>query len=194
MKKLKSISDLKPAEYNPRKISGSGASGLRESIKSFGDISGIVWNSRTGNLVSGHQRVEQLRKLGGEMKGNAIVVGEDVYRVRVVDWPIEKEKAANVTANNPSIQGGFTDGLDDLLIEINDYYDDSNLFGDLLLDNLVPSGELDVDTGATLPSGARGVSDDYSFSLIIDCDDELQQSELLEELEKRGLKCRLLMS
>ena len=58
---LKNIDDLKPASYNPRKISKKAFEGLEVSLKKFGDISGIVWNKRTGNLVSGHQRVAKLR-------------------------------------------------------------------------------------------------------------------------------------
>lgn len=35
---LKSIDDLRPAEYNPRKISEKAAKGLSKSIEDFGDL------------------------------------------------------------------------------------------------------------------------------------------------------------
>ena len=49
---LRSIEDLKPASYNPRRISDRAARALAKSIGDFGDLSGIVWNKRTGNLVA----------------------------------------------------------------------------------------------------------------------------------------------
>ncbi len=50
-----SFDDLRPAHYNPREITAEAAEGLRHSLVEFGDISGIVWNQRTGNLVCGHR-------------------------------------------------------------------------------------------------------------------------------------------
>jgi ParB-like chromosome segregation protein Spo0J len=61
---LTGMSDLKPAPYNPRRIDERAQAGLTASIEQFGDISGITWNKRTGHIVSGHQRVEQLKRLG----------------------------------------------------------------------------------------------------------------------------------
>jgi len=72
MKKLNKIEDLRPAPYSPRPITDKAASRLGKSLNRFGDIAGIVWNKRTGHLVAGHQRVEQLRKAGATMKDGAL--------------------------------------------------------------------------------------------------------------------------
>lgn len=118
-KQLESIEDLKPAPYNPRKIGKGAVEGLAASLKKFADISGIVWNKRTGNLVCGHQRVEQLRKQGAELRDGALVLpGGDRWPVRVVEWTVAQEKTANVAANNPHVAGEFTDGLGDILADI----------------------------------------------------------------------------
>lgn len=58
------ISDLKPAPYNPRKIFTDALEGLKRSLKRFGDLSGIVFNKRTGH--AGHQRVKALTDEYGE--------------------------------------------------------------------------------------------------------------------------------
>ena len=63
---LKTMNDLKPAPYNPRKISDMAGEKLWRSLSEFGDISGITWNERTGHLVTGHQRVERLKRHGVE--------------------------------------------------------------------------------------------------------------------------------
>lgn len=124
------IDDLKPADYNPREISPEAAEALGKSVERFGDISGIVWNKRTGNLVAGHQRVDQLRKAGGQVVGDAVVIGtgdrQRRFPIRVVDWAISEEKAANIAANNPGISGVFTDGLPDLLAEVHAALGDEN--------------------------------------------------------------------
>ena len=105
------LDDLRPAAYNPRKIDAESLAGLGVSLREFGDISGLVWNSRTGNLVAGHQRLAALKAEYGDelaMDGEAVVAptGER-FPVRVVDWDEKTEKAANVAANNPHIAGEF---------------------------------------------------------------------------------------
>ena len=109
------LTDLKPAPYNPRKVDDQALAGLARSIEEFGDISGIVWNRRTGHLVTGHQRLAALRAehgdrlsvRGSDADGWALVVpGGEVIPIRIVDWDENRERAANVTANNPHIHRG----------------------------------------------------------------------------------------
>jgi hypothetical protein len=133
---LKSIEDLRPSSYNPRKISEAAASGLQKSLGDFGDLSSVVWNQRTGNLVCGHQRVAELRKLGAQLIDGALQIASgERFPVRVVDWPVIKEKAANVVANNPAIGGEFTDELGGLLKEIEAGIGEQD-FNDLMLNDL----------------------------------------------------------
>jgi DNA modification methylase len=115
---IESWDQLKPADYNPRKIESYAAEGLSNSLKEFGDISGIVWNKRTGNVVAGHQRLDQLRKMGAQIHQGKILLGEREFKIRVVDWPIGREKAANVAANNPHISGDWAENLPDVLGDI----------------------------------------------------------------------------
>ncbi len=120
------IDDLEPAPYNPRTITDKSRNGLAASIEEFGDISGVTWNKQTGNLVSGHQRVALIKKLGGQLfrtsNGDSIElrVGQDgkKFPVRIVDWDLAKEKAANLTANNAAIGGEFNEDLAALLDEV----------------------------------------------------------------------------
>lgn len=138
------LSDLKEAEYNPREITEDELAGLSTSIEEFGDISGIVFNRKTGNLVTGHQRVKALKKLYGddlqmtysEDGTGAFVTREGIFKVRFVDWSIRKEKLANIAANNPNIQGKFTPQLQIELKEINLDTQSNNLAKKLLIDKL----------------------------------------------------------
>lgn len=54
------IKDLKANRRNPRKISSKKLSMLKASVEKFGDLSGFVFNRRSGQLVSGHQRSKVL--------------------------------------------------------------------------------------------------------------------------------------
>ena len=113
------IADLKDAEYNPRSITEASLEGLKFAMEEFGDLSGNVHTKKTGNLDCGHQRMKGLReKHGNKLKMKkqrdterpwvVVTPSGDRYPVRVVDWPIQKEKAANLAANNPHTQGAFT--------------------------------------------------------------------------------------
>jgi len=115
------IGGLAAAPYNPRKIGESALAGLAYSLEQFGDISGVVWNTRTSHLVAGHQRVKALAQKFGDLAiadGSICLPGGLTFPVRVVDWSLEQEKAANVAANSPTISGEFTEDLPALLAEI----------------------------------------------------------------------------
>lgn len=61
------IDKLKLAKYNPRKDLKPGDpeyEKLKRSILEFGYVEPIVWNSRTGNVVGGHQRLKILKEQG----------------------------------------------------------------------------------------------------------------------------------
>jgi len=123
------INKVKKAEYNPRTMSNAAKDGLRASIEDFGDISGIVINRRTGNILAGNHRFDEiakkhgrgnlvLNKLDGEWYSLDTLEDTTGFKVRVVDWEIEKEKLANVVANNDLITGEYTTDLQPLLKSI----------------------------------------------------------------------------
>lgn len=61
------ISDLKEAEYNPRRLTEKQHSQLKKSIEKFGFIDPIIVNThpdRHGVIVGGHQRCKVARELG----------------------------------------------------------------------------------------------------------------------------------
>lgn len=145
------LSDLKAAEYNPRSITDRALNGLKFSIEEFGDISGIVYNTRTGKLVAGHQRVRALIEKYGdlEISGDQVVTPAGSFTIRVVDWDEGTERAANIAANAESIQGDWTEGasliIDEVSLMAPDIYAGLS-FSDLnlpRLDNAVPVIEVD---------------------------------------------------
>lgn len=118
-----SLSDLKPFSRNARQIDDPAYSGLTRSIARFGYVEPIVWNERSGRIVGGHQRFKILMSKGIE---EATIV--------VVDFSEEEEIAANITLNNPEIEGDFDDPAEDLLNQIEESSGDA--FSSLRLDKL----------------------------------------------------------
>lgn len=92
-------SQLKGAEYNPRIIDKEAKKRLKKGLQQHGLVSPITWNKRTGNIVSGHQRISQL---------DALERNKDYeLDVWVIDVDEAEEAILNVQMNNPSMQGDW---------------------------------------------------------------------------------------
>lgn len=92
-KERRKISDLRPAEYNPRKRltpEDSEYQKLKASIETFGYVDPIIIN-KDGTVIGGHQRLFVLQDLG-----------YDEADVAVVDLNKNDEKALNIALNKIS--------------------------------------------------------------------------------------------
>jgi len=91
--------DLKKAPYNPRVMTDSEKRKLRAGLKRHGLVAPVTWNKRTGNIVGGHQRLDQLDAL----------VGHPNYQLKVamIDVDESREKELNLLLNNPGAQGDW---------------------------------------------------------------------------------------
>lgn len=90
---------IKNAPYNPRIMDEKAKKRLRKNIAKHGLVAALTWNKRTGNLVGGHQRLEQLDALEKDKNYDLTVC--------VVDVDEREEAALNVQLNNPSMQGDW---------------------------------------------------------------------------------------
>lgn len=128
------LSSLNEAPYNPRSISDHDYQSLRQSIDELGDLSGLVYNRRTTHIVGGHQRRNIYHELGGQItiveelaEPNSVgtvargyvLIGDEQYTYRVVDWDEHKERIANLVANRA--QGEWDDDkLAELIFSMKD--------------------------------------------------------------------------
>lgn len=103
------IKKIKPAEYNPRKDLQPGHpkyEALKQSIETWDLREPLIWNKKTGNLVSGHQRLKILQELG-----------HTEVEVSIVDLTADEEKAMNISINKA--QGEWSEQeLDQLVAEL----------------------------------------------------------------------------
>lgn len=90
---------IKNAPYNPRIMDKEAKKRLKNAIRKHGLVSALTWNRRTGNLVGGHQRLEQLDALEGNQQYE--------LTVNVIDVDEREEAQLNVQLNNPSMQGDW---------------------------------------------------------------------------------------
>lgn len=197
---LSTTAELAGDAANPRAISDEGSAGLLASIKRFGDLAGITFNRRTGELVTGHQRMAQIRSEYGDRAIELIDAATDLYGiridathffpVRVVDWSPAVQRAANVAANNQKIQGQFTNDLSAYLLSVEAElaHEMPGVLADCLLVELMAAG-LDATT-ADEDSDEVRIHD--SFQVIVQCNDEDHQRSVYEQLTGAGLSCKVL--
>lgn len=107
------LKDLAQNPNNPRKISEDQLKRLHKSLEFFGDLSGIIYNKKSGHLISGHQRSKALpddsvitiehkykkpTAAGTVAEGFIDIYGER-FKYREVQWDSRTENAAMVAAN-----------------------------------------------------------------------------------------------
>lgn len=120
IEKTVKLSDITPAEYNPRITlteKDYQYKALKASVDEFGLVVPLVVNERTGTLISGHQRLNVM-----------LASGIEETEAVMVDLPLEKEKALCVAMNK--IDGVWDYGkLADIIEELKDSDIDTILTG-----------------------------------------------------------------
>jgi hypothetical protein len=194
-----SISELTPAEYNPRLITDEAKARLKKSIQKYGCVQPIVWNKRTGNIIGGHQRFDVLVSLGAKKVPTV-----------VLDLDEGNERLLNLTMNSPEAQGTWESHKLGLLGAELSQFDGISLpdvedlgIPELFEDFKIPfdMNPLDLEWGEG--GGLEGEEDmglseevdiPIEYRIIIECDDEEEQARLLEFLDREGIKCHASMS
>lgn len=186
---LKTIKDLAGDPENPREIEKENLDGLKVSIKEFGDLSGICFNTKTGQLVSGHQRIDAIRAEFGvnvpiqwdDRRAWIEVAGGKQFPIRLVHWDMPTQRAANLAANNPHIAGHFTKSLQPQLDSIRAKTE--KLFDGLRLAPL-----------AQKPMQSQSVNFTVTekFGIKIVCDSKSQEAKIAQQLTDIGLNFKIL--
>lgn len=132
-------SEIKNAPYNPRFITEKNRRKLKANLLKNGLMGGIVWNKRTGNLVSGHQRLNIIDTVYKK--------ADYAIPVTVVDFDLETEKKQNIALNNKEMQGDYDlEKLRELMCSMEDTED---------------TGFSQTDTLQMFGEGMRYTDDDY---------------------------------
>lgn len=129
---------LKKAPYNPRTIDAKAKKKLQKNLEDVGLVAPIVWNKRTGNIVSGHQRISVM---------DALERRDDYWLdVAAVDMDDKTEREQVIFMNNEFAMGSFDlPKLEGMLDEISfeaagfDRLSLQNMLPDWAKENLSPS-------------------------------------------------------
>lgn len=122
------LTQIEPADYNPRTITEEARKKLRNSIETFGLVEPIIINVNNNRIVSGHQRYDIL--LDMLMESDNLAEREFDYLVKddygyIFDFNQlqikneDYEKALNIVLNNTNLMGDYDyEKLGDLLGEL----------------------------------------------------------------------------
>ncbi len=117
--------DLAPNPANPRAPwAPEQVEPFRASLKRFGDLSGVVLNRTTGQLVGGHKRVEAFqddphaRVVSADGYGYVVLGDGSRFAYREVEWDVPTEQAANLAANKWGAEWDWT-GVSQILQSLN---------------------------------------------------------------------------
>lgn len=132
----KALSELNRAAYNPRVDLRPGDEeyeSIRYSLERYGMIQPIVWNERTGNVVSGHQRLTVLQNQGVQEVEVSVVSLDEIAEKQLNvalnktegSWDNDKLTELLIELGEDAVHTGFTqEEIDVLQNEISSYFDD----------------------------------------------------------------------
>jgi hypothetical protein len=175
------VEQLKPYARNTRTHSANQVADVARSIKRFGFTNPIL-AGEDGTIVAGHCRLMAAMSIG--LKTVPVIV--------VDDWTDDERRAYVIADNKLAEDAGWDRDL--LKLELGELAEagfDLDLTGfkeEDLNDLYGPAAEggAEQDVGPQLEG--------LTYSVIVRCDSEAQQGELLEQFEGQGLKCEALIS
>lgn len=184
-------SKIKNAPYNPRYIEDEARKRLKKGIKQHGLVGTLVWNKRTGNLVSGHQRLAIMDELEKTQ--------DYELTVSVVDIAQKDEMELNVQLNNASMMGEFD--VDAIVYMANEGADINSMgfsesdidimFGDSELMELFTDSEPTEEAKETLKDIKQDRKEyaekakkenDASYYFIVVCESSDERQELFKRM------------
>jgi len=174
------IDSLELDPENARQHPDNNRAATRASLASRGQVLPITVRLANSRVMTGNSTVEEARGLGWT---HVAAIFLDYSEEQAAAWAIAHNLGASLALWDD-------EQLAATLREYQDAVDwvDVGFDADYLEALLAESGaDVPPEQDASSPSSA------LTYSVVVDFDNEHSQAELLGELEKRGLKCRLMM-
>ncbi|MBO5217519.1 MAG: ParB N-terminal domain-containing protein [Alistipes sp.] len=136
-------SQINFAPYNPRKEDPEVVKKLKKNFKSVGFLGGIVWNTNSSYLVSGHKRVQTL-DIMNDYDGTESTDYD--IKVEAVELDDKTEREQNIFMNSPSAMGEFDMEKMKILVPEIDYHNaglseaDMNIYGIAIAEETISVG------------------------------------------------------
>lgn len=173
------LDKLIPYVNNSRTHDDAQIAQIASSIKEFGFTNPVLVDDE-GGIIAGHGRVMAARKLNLK----------DVPTITLTDLTDIQKRAYIIADNKLALNAGWDNEL--LMIELNalsdaDYDLDLTGFSQEELSNLDDLNKSE-DKDEKQP---KDVNYEASFSIIVECINELEQETIFNELNSKGYKCRV---
>lgn len=175
---------LKPAPYNPRRISRAMLDSLKASIQQNGFVEPVVAQKSTLTIIGGHQRLEALRQLCRD-------ANEKLPKIPVVLVDVDDRRARLMNIALNRIDGEFDDALLGSLL---------GGLGEISDVELLGAGLTDVEVAALLapselPEGTMTFGQSVTLSVRFDTVEERDAAKALlnERAQQSGKKASVVL-
>jgi hypothetical protein len=167
---------LIPSARNARTHSPKQVEQLANSIREFGWTMPMLVDEKD-NLIAGHGRLLAAHSLG--YTDGPVMVARG--------WSEAQKRAYMLADNKLPMNAGWDKDL--LRMEVTDLLSLSP--ANLGLTGF-DVGELQsiVFPGGAEKTGASGLKNGLTYQVVVECDDEQQQADIIEELRERQIKCK----
>ena len=173
----KSVNELIPYARNSRTHSDEQVSQIMASIKEFGFTNPILTDGKDG-IIAGHGRLMAAQRLGLN----------EVPTIELSHLTDAQKKAYIIADNKLALNSGWDEEM--LKIELSEL-DDMGYDMDLTGFDKFEIDALFMDEDDNEETILKNEEYKEKFSILIDCENELQQEEIFYNLTNQGIKCRV---
>jgi len=177
------VGDLRDWPKNPRQLSKHDYDALKASIERFGLADPLIVNA-DDTLIGGHQRKRVL--LMARMLGNG-----DEVDVRVPDRVLSEREVEELNIRLNRAHGAFDFDLLADRYEVDDLLDWGFTEIELQIQGMMDENAAG---GAGFSENSANGWEPTEYAVIVECETETAQTELLERLADEGYECRALTS
>lgn len=182
-----SINELIPFQGNLKSLSEKNYERLKSQILKDGFSEPVsVWiNEGKNYILNGHQRIRTIQKMVSE--GYAcepipvsIINADSIQHAK-------KKLLALASSYGKVEKEGLYEFISESDIDLSDLDDNFN-FHELDMDKFIK----EFDAAVSIDDSDGGDDVPNEVIIVVECKDELQQEQLFEEFNQRGIKCKLM--
>jgi ParB-like chromosome segregation protein Spo0J len=169
------IDELTPDPANTRTHGPENLNAIKASLRVYGQRKPVVVNRRNGVIEAGNGTLEAARALGWT----------HVATVYVDDDPVTQAGFSIADNRTAELAEWDRDALEMVLATIESDDDDLAAMLQNLAEEISPPDEAEPEVNTDIPE---------QFNVLVECDSEQAQADLLQRLTTEGYSCRSLIS
>ena len=171
------LSELKPSQYNPRRMEESQYKKLQKSMETYGLVDPIIINLKNNHIIGGHQRYTVLReKSGNDVDYEDLTL--QLLRLGDVGWVFQE---TDITIKDENDEKGMNLSLNRLDGEF-----DENKLNDLFSELMAADYDMDL-TGFEDYDVIEYTMDDYDLELFQEEKEENTPSDSNNNIANDGV-------